>query len=144
MSSKMRWIVLADYSAAAQVLASAPAPHNWSEKQLRECLSQGKANGQYIAHGREIVGVVIYRREDDRAKILNFAVKPEFRRRGIGATMLEAIIRRLRERIVMHVPAESLDMQQFLRARGVRATDVLHRGEREFYLFEIPPKEHRP
>ena len=80
-----------------------------------------------------IVGFMIYELHKTRLHILNFAVNPEFRRRGIGAQMVDKLVGKLshqrRTRILLEVRETNLEAQLFFRSSGFRAVSVL----RDFY-----------
>lgn len=86
-------------------------------------------------HGERVVGFMIYELHKTRPHILNFAVAPEFRRRGVGRQMVAPQARheafeRLR-RMVHHARGarDESPVQLFFKRLAFRATMVL----RSFY-----------
>lgn len=79
----------------------------------------------------------------NRLHILNFAVHPEFRRRGVARGMVRKLIARLsaqrRNKIVMEIRESNLDAQRFFREIGFRAVAIrrlFYRETREdAYVF---------
>jgi [ribosomal protein S18]-alanine N-acetyltransferase len=65
--------------------------------------------------------------------VLNFAVHPKYRRRGIGGQMLHKLVSKLspdrRNRIMLEVRETNLGAQLFFKAQSFRAVSVL----RDFY-----------
>jgi ribosomal-protein-alanine N-acetyltransferase len=76
---------------------------------------------------------MIYELHKNRIHILSFAVHPDYRRQGIGQSMIDKLVSKLayqrRNRIVLEVRETNLDAQLFFRQLGFRATSVL----RSFY-----------
>jgi ribosomal-protein-alanine N-acetyltransferase len=83
--------------------------------------------------GERVVGFMIYELHKTRLHILNFAVAPQYRRRGIGSQMVQKLVGKLssqrRTDISLEVRETNLEAQLFFRETGFRATEVL----REFY-----------
>jgi ribosomal-protein-alanine N-acetyltransferase len=105
----------------------------WSEEDFIRCLRQRNCIGMVAEHGDQIVGFMIYELHKIRLHILNFAVKPEFRQRGIGLQMVGKLVGKLshqrRTRIMLEVRERNLPAQLFFRTAGFRAISVL----RDFY-----------
>jgi ribosomal-protein-alanine N-acetyltransferase len=82
---------------------------------------------------QRVVGFMVYEVYPKRLHVVNFAVHPRYRRRGVGAGMVRELSGRLspnrRNRISLHVRDSNLDAQLFFRAVGFRAIDVI----RDFY-----------
>jgi ribosomal-protein-alanine N-acetyltransferase len=95
----------------------------WTRSQVESALLIGNCHvivvgpqGRAPAEGDPAAGFVLSRTSLDEEELLLFAVAPEFRRRGLGAKMLEHLYRSCRTRGVTHIllemrrgnPAESL------------------------------------
>ena len=84
-------------------------------------------------HEEAVVGFMIYELHKTRLHVINFSVHPGYRRRGVGAQMLNKLIGKLsaqrRSKIVLEVRETNLDAQLFFRDNGFRAVSVL----RDFY-----------
>ncbi len=80
-----------------------------------------------------VVAFIIYELHTTRFHILNLAVAEDCRRLGVGTQLVERLIGKLseerRSRVSLEVRESNLDAQLFFRARGFKATNVLH----EFY-----------
>ena len=105
----------------------------WSEDEFVRCLRQRNCIGMVAEHDERIVGFMIYELHKNRLHILNFAVRAEFRRRGVGSQMIRKLAGKLsqqrRNRILLEVRETNLPAQLFFRSSGFRAISLL----REFY-----------
>jgi [ribosomal protein S18]-alanine N-acetyltransferase len=75
----------------------------WSEASFREALTSPWSFGLVAEMGRGAAGYLIGREVAGTGEVLNLAVAPEFRRRGIGGALLEAGLAALRRRKVDEV-----------------------------------------
>jgi ribosomal-protein-alanine N-acetyltransferase len=84
-------------------------------------------------HDDRVVGFMVYELHKTRIHVLNFAVAPGYRRRGVGSQMLAKLTGKLssqrRTRIVLEVRETNLSAQLFFRENGFRAVSVL----KEYY-----------
>ena len=132
VSVHIRWMIRRDMP---EVLAIEKAGFEfpWSEDEFVRCLRQRNCIGMVAETDDQIVGFMIYELHKNRLHVLNFAVHPAFRRRGIGRQMIEKLISKLssqrRNRIMLEVRETNLPAQLFFRELGLRAVAVL----REFY-----------
>jgi ribosomal-protein-alanine N-acetyltransferase len=105
----------------------------WSEEDFIRCLRQRNCIGMVAEYDERVVGFMIYELHKNRLHILNFSVRPEFRRRGIGWSMVRKLVGKLsqqrRNRILLEIRETNLDAQLFFRQCGFRAISVL----RDFY-----------
>ena len=105
----------------------------WSEDEFVRCLRQRNCIGMVAEHQERVVGFMIYELHRNRLNVLNFAVHPDFRRRGVGAQMVGKLANKLihqrRTRILLQVRETNLDAQLFFRSAGFRAISVL----RDYY-----------
>jgi len=105
----------------------------WTEEDFIRCLRQRNCIGMVAEHDERVVGFMIYELHKNRLHILNFAVHPEFRRRGVARGMIRKLIGKLspqrRNRILLEIRETNLAAQLFFREVGFRAISVL----REFY-----------
>ena len=67
----------------------------WSEDEFVRCLRQRNCIGMVAEHDERIVGFMIYELHKNRLHILNFAVRAEFRRRGVGSQMIRKLAGKL-------------------------------------------------
>ena len=75
----------------------------WSETSFREALSSPWTFGLVAETSRGVAGYLIGRDVAGSGEVLNLAVAPEWRRRGIGSALLRAGIGALRRRKVDEV-----------------------------------------
>lgn len=75
----------------------------WSEASFREALTSPWSFGLVAETRRVPAGYLIGREVAGSGEVLNLAVAPEFRRRGIGGALLEAGLAALRRRKVEEV-----------------------------------------
>lgn len=101
----------------------------WFEEDFIRCLRQRNCIGMVAECGERVVGFMIYELHKTRLHILNFAVAPEFRRRGVGRQMIEKLLGKLssqrRVRITLEVRETNLPAQLFFKMAGFRAVTVL-------------------
>lgn len=105
----------------------------WSEDDFIRCLRQRNCIGMVAEHDNRVVGFMIYELNQNHLHILNFAVRPDYRRKDVGRRMADKLIGKLsqqrRSRVVLEVRETNLAAQVFFRKMGFRATSVL----RDFY-----------
>jgi len=105
----------------------------WSEEDFIRCLRQRNCIGMVAEYDERVVGFMIYELHKNRLHILNFAVRPEFRRQGVGIAMVNKLIGKLshqrRNRILLEIRETNLGAQLFFRDCGFRAISLL----RDFY-----------
>jgi len=105
----------------------------WTEQDFFRCLRGRNCIGMVAEHDEQVVGFMIYELHSDQLHILNFAVRPDFRRRDVGRQMVAKLIGKLspqrRKRIILEVRETNLAAQLFFRKLGFRAISVL----RDYY-----------
>ncbi|MEM6471657.1 MAG: ribosomal protein S18-alanine N-acetyltransferase [Planctomycetota bacterium] len=105
----------------------------WTEEDFIRCLRQRNCIGMVAEKDDEIVGFMIYELHKNRLHILNFAVRDEHRRSGVGRSMCDKLFSKLsherRNRIMLEVRETNLEAQLFFKSLGFRAISVL----RDFY-----------
>ncbi|MEZ6119084.1 MAG: ribosomal protein S18-alanine N-acetyltransferase [Pirellulaceae bacterium] len=128
----IRWMIRRDMSEILDI-ETASFEFPWSEDDFVRCLRQRNCIGMVAEVDDQIVGFMIYELHKTRLHILNFAVHPDYRRRGIGTQMAHKLVSKLshqrRTRILLEVRETNLDAQLFFRKAGFRAISVL----RDFY-----------
>jgi ribosomal-protein-alanine N-acetyltransferase len=106
---------------------------SWCEEDFVRCLRQRNCIGMVAEHHERVLGFMIYELHKNRLHVLNFAVHPEYRRRGVGGQMIQKLAGKLglgrRNRIMLEVRETNLDAQLFFRELGFRAISLL----RDFY-----------
>ena len=128
----IRWMIRRDMP---EVLAIETGSFEfpWSEDDFVRCLRQRNCIGMVAEQHEKVVGFMIYELHKSQLHIINFAVAPDMRRRGVGRQMSEKLIAKLshqrRDRILLEVRETNLPAQLFFRQAGFRAVSVL----RDFY-----------
>lgn len=128
----IRWMIRRDLTEVMEIeRRSFEFP--WSEEDFLRCLQQRNCIGMVAEHEEMIVGFMIYELHKSRLHLLNFAVAPEFRRRSVGAQLVQKLVTKLsmqrRSQIALEVRETNLAAQFFFRNAGFKATHLL----REFY-----------
>lgn len=99
---------------------------------LNDCCWTAESDGQ-------VVGYLIGRTVGDEAEVLNLAVRPESRRRGVATVLLGAAFDRFRirgaENVYLEVRAANSDAQAFYRSMG-----FAEQGRRRGY-YDDPPDD---
>lgn len=128
----IRWMIRRDMRDVLGIESSS-FEFPWSEEDFVQCLRQRNCIGMVAEHDEAVVGFMIYELHKTRLHVINFAVHPAFRRRGVGSQMLNKLIAKLsvqrRSKILLEVRETNLDAQLFFRDNGFRAVAVL----RDFY-----------
>ena len=101
----------------------------WTDEDFVRCLRQRNCIGMVAEHEDRVVGFMIYELHKTRIHVLNFAVAPGYRRRGVGTQMVAKLVAKLssqrRNRIVLEVRETNLAAQLFFRENQFRAVSVL-------------------
>jgi [ribosomal protein S18]-alanine N-acetyltransferase len=88
----------------------------WSENSFREALHSPWAFGLVAHSARGIAGYLIGREVAGTGEVLNLAVSPDFRRRGVARTLLRAGLTFFRKRRVEEVFLEVRESNQSAQA----------------------------
>lgn len=132
LSVRIRWMIRRDMPEALAI-EEASFEFPWTEEDFVRCLRQRNCIGMVAERNDKIVGFMIYELLQSELHVLNFAVKKEYRRLGVGSQMMEKLVSKLsygrRDRIVLEVRETNLDAQLFFKKQNFRAIDVL----RDYY-----------
>jgi len=89
-------------------------------------VAQGEMAGWVAAPNGEVFGFLVARRIGSDIEILNFAVQPDFRRSGVGGTLLQRALawgaELNAERALLEVRASNYAALQFYERRGFAVT----------------------
>lgn len=125
---QIRWMIRRDMVDVLRIERDSFDFH-WTEEDFLACLRQRNCIGMVAELEGRVVGFMIYELHKTQLRILNFAVAPLFRRKGVGAQMIEKLINKLsqqrRQEIVLEVRETNLSAQLFFQQQGFRATCVL-------------------
>jgi len=123
----IRWMIRRDMP---EVLAIEAGQESlpWMEDEFLKILRQRNCIGMVAEADDKIVGFMIYELNKHRLQILNFAVHPKYRRRGVASQMAAKLIGKLssqrRTRISLHLRETNLSAQLFFRAIGFKALEI--------------------
>lgn len=132
ISVHIRWMIRRDMP---EVLAIEESSFEfpWSEEDFIRCLRQRNCIGMVAECDERVVGFMIYELHKNQLHVLNFAVRPDSRRRGIGSQMINKLVGKLsqqrRNRIVLEIRETNLAAQLFFKTADFRAVSVL----RDYY-----------
>jgi ribosomal-protein-alanine N-acetyltransferase len=128
MRVHIRWMIRRDMPEVLQAEQSS-FEYAWTEEDFLRCLRQRNCIGMVAECGEKVVGFMIYELHKAKLHILNFAVHPGHRRRGVGAQMVAKLVSKLsshrRTRITLEVRETNLAAQLFFRAQDFKAVRVL-------------------
>ena len=104
---------------------------NWDARRVANSIAQRDTNVAVATIGKDIAGFGIMRYHDNDAHLMLFAVRPSYRRKGIGAALLgwlETIaVTAGVELIWLEARATNNEALAFYRARGYRVLDTMRR-----------------
>ncbi|RLI77212.1 ribosomal-protein-alanine N-acetyltransferase [Archaeoglobales archaeon] len=94
--------------------------------------------------GGKVIGYIVTMDMGVDSKIMSFAVKKEFRRRGIGSMLLKEVIRRCiekgKQRILLEVRVSNFAAQELYKKNGFETVDILpsyYSDGEDAYLMEL-------
>jgi [ribosomal protein S18]-alanine N-acetyltransferase len=103
--------------------------HPWNENEFLRVLRQRNCIGMVAECGDKVVGHFLYELHKKKIQVLDLAVDPEFRRRGVGTQIINKLKGKLtngrRSAIEMLVRESNLDAHLFLRECGFFASQVI-------------------
>jgi [ribosomal protein S18]-alanine N-acetyltransferase len=124
----IRWMIRRDMLEVLNIEAES-FEFPWLEEDFIRCLRQRNCIGMVAEYDDRVVGFMVYELNKTRLHVLNFAVAPECRRRGIGSQMIAKLVGKLssqrRTRVVLEVRETNLPAQIFFRENGFRAVSVM-------------------
>jgi ribosomal-protein-alanine N-acetyltransferase len=126
--TSIRWMIRRDIP---QVVQAEQAIYDfaWTEEDFLRCLRQCNCIGMVAVLDEQVVGYMIYELNRSEIAVLNLAVHPRFRRRGVGGQMVAKLVSKLspqgRTKIRLEVRESNLDAQLFFRQHGFKAVHVL-------------------
>ena len=104
---------------------------NWNARRVAHSIAQRDTNVAVAAVGKDVAGFGIMRSRDDDAHLLLFAVRPPYRRKGVGTALLgwleAAAATAGVELIWLEARAANSEALAFYRARGYRLLDTMRR-----------------
>ena len=132
ISVHIRWMIRRDMPEVLDIEKSS-FEFPWSEEDFIRCLRQRNCIGMVAEYDERVVGFMIYELHKNQWHVLNFSVRPDARRRGVGQQMINKLVGKLsqqrRNRIVLEIRETNLAAQLFFRNSDFRAVSVL----RDYY-----------
>lgn len=128
----IRWTIRRDIPKVLTI-ESASFEFPWDEDTWIRVLRQRNNTGMVAEVNDRVVGSMVYELHRNQLHLLNFAVHPDFRRRGVGLAMVRKLVNKLsperRNRIMLEIRETNLQALAFFKAQGFRAVSIL----RDFY-----------
>lgn len=125
-----RWMIAIDIQDVLEIERLCYGDRGWSREDFMFNLRRSNCIGMVALDECEIVrGFMLYELLKSELHLLNFAVDPEYQRRGVGTAMARRLGEKLtaqrRTRIHVEVREYNVTAQLFFRAMGFRATETL-------------------
>jgi ribosomal protein S18 acetylase RimI-like enzyme len=120
---RVRWFQRTDFPQAYRLVAGTGTV---SHETLAACLESPDTVGLVAERKGQLVGLLVYRliRDLNEVAILGIWIGPEWRRQGIGSTLLRRVRQKSAQNyhlVSVAVPEDRLEAQLFLRSQGFRA-----------------------
>ena len=137
----IRWLIRRDYD-EVQAIENASFDQPWTSEDFIWASRQRNCIGIVAEYDEVVVGYAIYELHKTHLYALNFAVHPDWRRRGIGEAMITKLIGKLwgerRHTLRLDVCETNLDAQVFFRDMGLKATGILRQryGDKDAFTME--------
>ena len=127
-SVHIRWMIRRDMPEVLRAEQES-FDYSWTEDDFLRCLRQRNCIGMVAEIDDRVVGFMIYELHKSKLHVLNFAVAPDARRRGVGTQMVTKLIGKLsshrRTKITLAVRESNLGAQLFFRTQAFQASRVL-------------------
>lgn len=124
----VRWMIRRDMPEVLGIEAES-FEFPWLEEDFDRCLKQRNCIGSVAEEDGRVLGFMIYELHKTRIHVLNFAVAPGERGRGVATKMIEKLIEKLssqrRSRLLLEVRESNAVAQVCFRNNGFRAISVL-------------------
>lgn len=125
---RIRRLRAADAPELASIVATASGAAEWSAESYEKI----SRSGEYLSFVHEsegrITGFMIGRRFAEEAEVLNLAVRPGNRKRGIGGSLLQTALEELCKlgvaRVYLEVREANKEARSFYQSRGFTVTGV--------------------
>lgn len=123
----LRWMIGRDMPEVLEIeAASFESP--WDEDEFRKTQRRKNVIGMTALHGERVVGFLIYELQREALHLINLAVHPRWRRRGIGEQMVDKLKAKTgshrRDKITLGIGEKNLGGQLFFRQQEFLATEV--------------------
>ena len=146
----IRWMIRRDMPEVLRIENESFA-ECWTEEDFINALCCRNNIGMVIEVAECVVGFFIYEIARTQLTVLNFAIRPDCQRRGLGTAGINKLKSKLskerRNKIVLQVRETNLAAQIFFRSQGFKATGLERSayidwyGDEDVYRFEYRFKE---
>lgn len=152
MDIRIRWQIRRDLKEVLEIERNSFAIP-WQERDFIEALRERNVIGQVavdVTDDKELIaGYMIYELHPDRLHLLNLAVDPESRNKGVARSLINKLLSKLspdrRRFISLEVQDINLPAQLFFKSMGFRAVDILKNyyddTDSDAYMFEYKCKQ---
>lgn len=123
----IRWMIRRDLPALLDIEQDS-FQFPWNERDFLRCHRCRNCIGMVVEQADCVVGFMIYELHSHGIHILNFAVDPAARNRGVGSAMLDKLTSKLgerRRRLTLAIRETNLPAQLFFSRHGFLATKVV-------------------
>ncbi|MBE6426226.1 MAG: GNAT family N-acetyltransferase [Thermoguttaceae bacterium] len=136
---QLRWMKEIDLDSVYE-LEQKCSPTPWGPMEFADVLMHSNCVGLVVEFRLQIIGYLIYEMHENALKILNIAVLPEFRRKGVGSQLVARLAcflaRHTRQEMQLSVRESNLSAQLFFRSLGFKAVSICRgAGEQEEDLY---------
>lgn len=147
---QLRWMTENDLDEVYEMEQNcSPAP--WGALEFANVLMHSNFYGMVVEHRSQLIGYVIYEMLDESIRILNIAVLPEFRRKGVGSQMVARLAchltRSIRKELTLNVRESNLSAQVFFRSLGFKAVNICRAAnskEEDLYVMRYRHRSRIP
>ena len=123
----VRWGMRRDM-AAVQAIEDASFVTPWTDDDFTDVMRRRNCIAYVAVRADIVVGYVVYELRTASLEILNLAVRPDCRRQGVGAKLVDKVVSKIysgrRTRVEVAVREGNLPAQLFFKGHGFRATSV--------------------
>ncbi len=130
-----RWQIRRDFPEILSIEFVSFGTDAWTEDDFLTVLRERNSIGMVAEIAEKVVAVFVYETHSHRLELLNLAVDPAYRRRGVASQCIAKLAAKLnshrRSWITANVSECDLAAQMFLKAAGFRATAVLKRMDKD-------------
>jgi len=132
---KVRKLRAEDAPELVSIVTAAQGAAEWSVEAYENFIRSGECLSVAHESGGRITGFIVARRLREEAEVLNLAVRPETRKKGIGGVLLQAAVEELRHRgvtrIYLEVRESNTRAKSFYQKHGFAVTGVRPKYYRE-------------
>jgi len=132
---RIRQVRAEDASELVSIAASAPGAAEWSAESYEKLCRSGECVSFVHESEGRLTGFVLGRQFAEEAEVLNLAVRPGERKKGIGGSLLQAAVEELRNvgvaRVFLEVREGNVEARSFYQNHGFSVTGVRPKYYRE-------------